>query len=172
RLHTLLIGRFHSGSDLGMYSRAVTTRDSTQAMLTTVFSRVAFPVLARHGSDPEALRARVKSGNQLIMAVSFPTMLGLALVAENAVPVLFGPQWSGTVPILQVLCLAGAIWPLQVSNVQVMMAQGRSGVTFALGLAKAAFLVAATLFATRWRIRAIAWATAVGAGGSLAINSG
>src|SRR5690606_21164836 len=85
---------------------------------------------------------------------------------------LFGPQWSGTVPILQVLCLAGAIWPLQVSNVQVMMAQGRSGVMFALGLAKAAFLVAAMLFATRWGILAIAWATVVGAAVSLAINTG
>lgn len=172
RVHTLLIGRFHSGSDLGTYSRAVTTRDSTQAMLTTVFSRVAFPVFARHGSDPEALRARVKSGNQLIMAVSLPAMLGLALVADNAVPVLFGPQWSGTVPILQVLCLAGAIWPLQVSNVQVMMAQGRSSVMFALGLAKATILVTAMIIATRWGIVAIAWATVVGAAASFAINTG
>lgn len=172
RLHTLLIGRLYSGSDLGMYSRAVTTRDSTQAMLTTVFSRVAFPVLARHGSDPAALRARLKSGNQLIMAVSLPAMLGLALVADDAVPILFGSQWFGTVPILQVLCLAGAIWPLQVSNVQVMMAQGRSGVMFALGLAKACILIGTMLVASKWGTLAIAWATVIGAVASLAINTG
>jgi O-antigen/teichoic acid export membrane protein len=171
RLHTLLIGRIYSGGELGLYSRAVTTRDATQAMLTTVFSRVAFPVLARHGGDAAALRTRLKAGNQLVMAISLPSMLGLSLVADLAIPTLFGPQWLGTAPVLRVLCLAGAIWPLQVSNVQLMMAQGRSGTMLAMGLLKAAILAVSMLVASRWGILAIAWATVFSALVSLLLNT-
>ena len=163
RLYSLLIGRLYSSDSLGLYSRAVTTRDASQTMLGTIFSRVAFPVLARHGADPDALRSRLKTANQLTMSVNLPTMIGLAAVADVAVPTLFGRPWMGTVPILQILCLTGALWPLQISNLQVLMAQGHSSKNFRLEIIKKSILVLAMLCASHWGMLAIAWAT-VGSG--------
>ena len=43
--------------------------------------------------------------------VSFPVMLGLALVAQEFVEVVLGVKWLECIPLLQVLCLAGAFIP-------------------------------------------------------------
>lgn len=159
RLYTLLIGRLYSSQDLGLYSQAVATRDSSQTMLGTIFSRVALPVLARHGNDPVALRRRLKAANQLTMAVNLPAMIGLGMVANVAVPTLFGHQWLGTVPVLQILCLTGALWPIQLSNLQVLIAQGHSGKLLRLEIIKKSILVASMVIASHWGILAIAWST-------------
>lgn len=171
RLYTLLIGKVYSTHDLGLYARGVTTRDASQTMLGTIFSRVAFPVLARHGKDPVALRKRLKSANQLTMAINLPAMIGLAMVADVAIPTLFGHQWKGTVPVLQILCLSGALYPLQLSNLQVLMAQGHSAKMFRLELIKKSILVGSMLIASHWGILAIAWSTVFSSLVAFAINA-
>lgn len=171
RLHTLLIGKLYSSQDLGLYSRAVQTCETSQTVLSTIFTRVALPVLARHSDNADALRKRLKSANELTMAISLPAMIGLALVADVAVPTIFGPQWTGTVPILQVLCLSSAIYPLQVSNLQVLIAQGRSGSLFRIEILKKSILIAGMLIASRWGILAIAWSTVASALIAFLINA-
>lgn len=159
RLHTLLIGKLYSSQDLGLYTRAVQTCETSQTVLSTIFTRVAMPVLARHSEDRSALRRRLKAANELTIAISLPAMIGLALVADVAVPTIFGPQWAGTVPILQVLCVSSAIYPLQVSNLQVLIAQGRSGSLFRIEIMKKSILISAMVIASHWGILAIAWST-------------
>jgi O-antigen/teichoic acid export membrane protein len=171
RLYSLLIGRLYSSHDLGLYSRSISTRDSSQTILSTVFSRVALPVLARHGSDPAALLKRLKSANQLTMAINLPSMIGLSMVANLAMPTLFGKQWSQAGPVLQILCLGGALFPMQVSNLQVLMAQGHSGKMFRIGTMKNGILIASTLIASHWGILAIAWAAVFSALASFLINT-
>lgn len=171
RLYSLLIGRLYSSDQLGLYSRAITTRDASQTILGTIFSRVALPVLARHSNDPVALRSRLKAANQLTMAVNLPAMIGLATVADLAVPILFGPRWTGAIPILQILCLTGALWPLQISNLQVLTAQGHSGRNFGLEIAKKGILVVAMLVASHWGMLAIAWATVASGLVGFALNA-
>ena len=43
--------------------------------------------------------------------VAFPVMLGLALVANEFVIVVLGNKWLDCIPLLQVLCIAGAFIP-------------------------------------------------------------
>jgi O-antigen/teichoic acid export membrane protein len=105
------------------------------------------------------------------MAVNLPAMIGLAMVANIAVPVLFGPQWEGTVPVLQILCLAGALFPMQVSNLQVLMAQGHSGKMFRIGAIKNGILIVSMLIASHWGMLAIAWATVFSSLVSLFLNT-
>ncbi len=171
RLYTLLIGRFYSSQDLGLYSQAVATRDASQTMLGTIFSRVALPVLARHSNDPVALRQRLKAANQLTMAINLPSMIGLGMVAYLAVPTVFGHQWIGTAPVLQILCLTGALWPIQLSNLQVLIAQGHSGKMFRLEVIKKTILVASMLTASHWGILAIAWSTVFSGAVGFLINA-
>lgn len=171
RIYSLLIGRLYSTHDLGLYSRALSTRDSSQTILSTIFSRVSLPVLARHGNDPAALQRRLKSANQLIMAINLPAMIGLSMVAKLAMPTLFGKQWSEAGTILQILCLAGALFPMQVANLQVLIAQGHSGKMFRIGTMKSCILIASMLIASHWGILAIAWATVISALLSFLINT-
>lgn len=171
RLHSVLIGKLYSSRDLGLYSQAISTRDFSQGILGSIFSRVALPVLSRHRDDTMALRARLKGANQLTMAVNLPAMLGLAVVADIAVPTLFGHQWGETVPLLQILCLAGALYPMQISNLQVLMAQGHSGLMFRLEIVKKTILVTSMLVASNWGMQAIAWSTVFSALSAFLVNA-
>lgn len=159
RLYSLVIGRNYSSRDLGIYARAVSTRDLTQGMLGTVFSKVSLAVLSRHSADMRALRGRLAVANQFTMAVNLPAMVGLAAVANIAVPLLFGPRWANSGPLLQILCIGGALWPLQVSNLRILMALGRSDLLFILEVLKKGLLAAGILVAYRHGMDAIAWAT-------------
>jgi len=63
-------------------------------------------------------------------------MLGMLVTADNLVVVLFGEKWLPSVPLLQVLCLAGVFWPLHVINLNVLKAQGYSHLFFRLEVIK------------------------------------
>jgi O-antigen/teichoic acid export membrane protein len=171
RVYSVLIGKLYTSSDLGIYTRAVSTRDFSQGILGSIFSRVALPVLSRHRDAPSALRMRLKAANQLTMAVNLPAMLGLAMVSNVAVPTLFGYQWNATVPLLQILCIAGAVYPLQISNLQVLMAQGHSQLLFRLEIVKKATLLVSMLIASRWGMQAIAWSTVFSALVAFLVNA-
>jgi len=60
-------------------------------------------------------------------ALLAPMFLGLAVVAPDLVPVVFGERWRAAIPVLQLLSLGGIAQALQVFNGQVYQAQGRPG---------------------------------------------
>jgi O-antigen/teichoic acid export membrane protein len=105
------------------------------------------------------------------MAINLPAMIGLSVVANLAVPTVFGRQWWEAGPILQVLCIAGALFPMQLANVQVLMAQGHSGKVFRIGAIKNGILITSILIAAQWGILAIAWASVASAVISFLINT-
>lgn len=58
--------------------------------------------------------------------ISFPLMLGLALVAREFIVVTIGPKWLPCVPLLQVLCVGGAFLPLHTLYQNFIISRGRS----------------------------------------------
>ena len=58
--------------------------------------------------------------------VSFPLMLGLAFISKEFVLLILGEKWSNSIPILQLLCIWGAISPIQVLYSQIVISCGRS----------------------------------------------
>ena len=171
RFYAFLIGKLYSTADLGIYSRGVSTRDFGQNVLASLLTRISIPVLSRHIGDPPGLRRRMRSANKLAMAVNLPVMFGLAASSHELVPFLFGSQWIGAAPILAVLCLAGSIWPLQLSNVNLMSALGHSGRLATLEVAKKTILVASVCAAAPFGMQWIAWATVFAAMAAFFLNA-
>jgi O-antigen/teichoic acid export membrane protein len=171
RFYAFLIGKIYSTADLGIYSRGVSTRDFGQNVLASLLTRISIPVLSRHIGDPPGLRRRMRSANKLAMAVNLPVMLGLAASSHELVPFLFGSQWIGAAPILSVLCLAGSIWPLQLSNVNLMSALGHSSRLATLEVAKKAILVVSVAAAAPFGMLWIAWATVFAAMAAFFLNA-
>jgi O-antigen/teichoic acid export membrane protein len=58
--------------------------------------------------------------------VSFPLMLGLALVAHEFIVVTIGEKWLPAVPLLQMLCVGGAFIPLHTIYQNFIISRGRS----------------------------------------------
>ena len=54
-------------------------------------------------------------------------MAGVAVLAAPIIHTLFGAQWDEAAPITTILALAGALLPLHVLNLQLLLAQARRG---------------------------------------------
>jgi teichuronic acid exporter len=157
RLHTILIGKFYSLAELGYYNRAGNTTAMPGNILNDVLGRVAFPMFAETAQDKRRLKRGVSLALRSSMLLNVPVMLGVAVVAEPLIANVFGNQWLPAAPILQVLCIAGVLWPAHLINSQVLMAQGHSQLIFRLELLKKSIGIVLILAGSLNGLMGIAW---------------
>ncbi|MEW5834107.1 MAG: lipopolysaccharide biosynthesis protein [Pseudomonadota bacterium] len=171
RFYAVLIGRLASTRELGYFNQAATVRDFPQLALGNIFSRLALPIYARNAHDREQLRVCMHDAQITAMALNLPAMFGLLAMAEPLVHVLLGPKWLPAVPVLQVLCGAGALWPVHASNLNLLLASGRSRWALRVELVKKSLLLLVLLIASHWGMMAIAWGMLLNSLLSLGLNS-
>jgi len=134
-LSTLIIGKAFSAVQLGYFSRAKATRDIPIQNTTGILNNLIFPIFAKSKNDEDLVRHHLKFIG-LISFVTFPLMVGLAIVAEPLTVLLFSDKWLPSVPILQILCIAGPAYPLSVVLVSTILAKGKSGLFLKLDIYK------------------------------------
>ena len=63
-------------------------------------------------------------------------MIGLAMIAEPLVAILFTEKWLPMVPFLQIFCCYYALWSIDTANLQAIKALGRSDIFLKLEILK------------------------------------
>jgi O-antigen/teichoic acid export membrane protein len=84
-------------------------------------------------------------------------MIGLCATSELVVVTIFGEVWRPSVPLLQILCIAGLFWPLHVLNLTALLAQGRSGIYLQIEIVKKVISISAVIAAAPFGLVALAW---------------
>ena len=135
-VYQVVIGKCYSPATLGLYTRAKQFADLCSSNLTSVVQRVSYPVLSSIQDD----RARLKGAYQRVikstMLPTFVLMLGMAACAESMIYVLIGEQWLECVPMLQIICTYGMLYPLHALNLNMLQVQGRSDLFLKLEIIK------------------------------------
>jgi len=108
-----------------------------------------------------ALRRYLLRPIEAIALVIFPTMLGLSLVARDAVITLLGVKWEASIPALQLLALYATVRSIMPLFPQVLMAVGEAGFVVWNGILSMIVLPAAFFIGSRWGIEGIAAAWVV-----------
>jgi teichuronic acid exporter len=157
RLYWLAIGKIYGAADLAQYNRAEATAGVPSGMLTGFITRVGFPAFSAVQDDGARLKAGVRKAVIGVMAINVPVMFGMLAVAEPLVLTFFGEVWRPSVPILQIVCLAGLVWPLHVINFRVLLALGHSRRCFQIEIAKKGVGIVCTLAALPFSLEALAW---------------
>jgi PST family polysaccharide transporter len=88
---------------------------------------VLFPALSRLQSDSVRLAGALYQFCEISSFVLLPLFIGLAAVAPELVPVLFGAKWVLAVPLVQILGFYGATRVLLSFMHPLMLAKGRVG---------------------------------------------
>ena len=158
RIQLVVIGKAFSAAALGFYTRAFSTQQFPVSFLSAVVNRVTFPIFSQLSHNRDSVRLAAQRALVSIMLPTLPMMLGLAVVARPLVLVLFGEQWLPCVPYLRVLGIAGALWPLHVMNLDVVMAVGRSDLVLRLEIAKKVLIGIGLLATFRISVMAMVWA--------------
>lgn len=125
-----LIGRFLGTSALGVYAVAYNTMLVPASKIGGPLQRVFSPAFSRIQDETERIAALWARVVRLISAVSVPALAGLIVVAPDFVPLVLGRQWEAAVPVVQILAWVGIVQAVQVINMDVLLARGRSRTMF------------------------------------------
>ena len=99
----LVIGKITGQATLGLYSMAKELALLPGAKISTVVNMLSSPMMAELQTNIDAMRTAFYRAVRLTAAITVPTSVGMALVANEAVSVLLGPKWLPSVPLLRLL---------------------------------------------------------------------
>jgi len=122
----LLIGRFVGPAALGLYTRAYTFVPQQLLLLAVLLERPVFPALSRIQDDKERVRRAYLRTVAVIGLVTFPLALGLCVMARPFVLTALGSRWSGAIPLVRILSIAGLTDAIGITIGLVFLSQGRS----------------------------------------------
>lgn len=148
-LYNFVIGFFFRLSELGVYTQADKWSKMGSASTSQILTASFLPLLSKVQSDRETFLRYITRINRFAAFISFPFLLGLAVMGEPIFNLLFGNKWDDAVPLFQLLCVRG-IFIVMISlysNYLLSLGYGRR--MFRLEIVKDLLLVAA-IFATIW----------------------
>ncbi|EIC29690.1 MULTISPECIES: lipopolysaccharide biosynthesis protein [Methylomicrobium] len=170
-LYSLLIGKFYQVREVGFYDRAQKTQSLPVNFIMLVINRVAFSAFSTLAEDRERLSRAFRKAQRLVLFVNTPLSILTIVLAEPIVLALFGEKWLPSAPLLQVLGIAGLLWPMHILNTNVLKAQGRSDLFFNIMLVKKSVAIGLTVWGSFYGIIAIAWAQVAASVFALAVNA-
>ena len=154
-LYSMIIGRLFAPATLGFYTRARQVQQLPATNLGIIVSRVSFPLFCNLQADRPSLKAATRKTLVLIAMLSFPLMAGLACVAAPLVRVLFTDKWLPCAGLLQIFCVTGAVYPLHVIHLSVLMALGRSELFLRLEIIKKLLTLSAIALTFHFGLKAL-----------------
>ncbi|KGI77249.1 lipopolysaccharide biosynthesis protein [Oleiagrimonas soli] len=136
RMQSLLLGRYFDASTLGFYTLAQNAQQAPASFIGAILDRVGLPVFSEIADQPDKLRNALRLTLRTSFFLFLPGMAALALLAKPLIILVYGAQWQTAAPILTLLALSAALWPLHVLNLAVLTASGRSDLLFHQEVAK------------------------------------
>jgi polysaccharide transporter, PST family len=133
-MDNLLIGAVLGVTQLGFYAVGYRILDTSQQLLVNFARRLAFPVFSRLQGDLERLRRAYGRVTRDVSVVILPGYIGLALVAQEAIVVIFGPKWVESGPVAAILFLIGPVLTIQMFAGALLNGVGHPEITFRIRL--------------------------------------
>jgi O-antigen/teichoic acid export membrane protein len=116
---------------------------------------VLFPVYSKLQDNKELLSDKLNKNIDILTFVLFPIMAIAIIVAGPLVEILYTAKWSDSVPYFQLLCVAGAILPVNMANLNIIKSQGKGLMYLFMQLSQFVIGVSAMLIGARWGVHGL-----------------
>jgi PST family polysaccharide transporter len=156
RANDLLIGTFLGTKALGFYSIGIKLHQMANQLLIGTVMDVMLSAFSRMQADKQRLLSAYHGAIKYTSMVTFPLFLGLALVAPEFVPVVFGDQWIPSVVVVQALAILGTVQSVQYFNGNALKAMGRPDLLLITVVLRVFLVFASFAITYRWGIGAVA----------------
>jgi O-antigen/teichoic acid export membrane protein len=124
---SVLLGRFYSKYDVGIYSQGNKWAGMGSTFVNGIIQNVAQPVFVA-ADNRKHQRHIFRKMLRFTAFISFPALLGLALAAPELIVILITDKWLSSILILQLFCIWGAFWPINILYMQMIIAHGKSNI--------------------------------------------
>ncbi len=122
----IVIGKYYSTADLGVYNRAYNYAKIPSENATGVLQSVTFPVLSKIQEDEAALAQNYRRILKASAFVIFPVMMLLAALAHPLIIIMITKKWESCVVLLQIICFSVMWYPIHAINLNLLQVKGRS----------------------------------------------
>lgn len=125
---TFIFGRLYPVKDVGYYAQARKWELMAHSFMNMTVSQVAQPVFSEVNEDRERQRQVFRKMLRFTAFVSFPALLGLAMVSHEFIVVALTAKWEPAVILLQVLSVSGSFAPFYILFQNLAISRGRSDI--------------------------------------------
>jgi O-antigen/teichoic acid export membrane protein len=138
RTEILFLEHYTGIGAVGYFAAAVTVAEMAVQLPPLLLSALLPRFSEQHGlGEHEHMRRLYRTMTALIAALIVPICLGLAAIAPVLVPLLFGAEFTDSVPVAMVLLVAAAVSSLGVTTFYLLQSIGKTGlllISNAIGL--------------------------------------
>lgn len=157
-LDNILIGRYHGGGALGIYSKAYQLLMMPITNLRDPLNKVAVPALSRLQYDPVGYRNYYKRFLNLLAIIAMPLIVFLFVCSEQIILIVLGSQWHEANEIFKILALVALVQVVTSTRGTVLITTGNSRRFFYLGTASAIIFSISFVVGVPWGPKGVAMA--------------
>lgn len=157
-LNELVIGKAYSPGTLAFYSRGKKFPAIFVTNINSAIETVMFPFLSSVQDNKDKLKEYTRRTLRMGSFYIFPLSICMAAASQNIVLTLLTEKWLDCVIFLQLSCISYALLPVNIINIQVIKAVGRSDIYLIIDVLKKIVGVALLLVSVKFGVIAIALA--------------
>ncbi|WP_412560012.1 lipopolysaccharide biosynthesis protein [Winogradskyella sp. MIT101101] len=153
----LILGKFFTSVILGYYAFAYNIMYTPVKRISYIFSEVLFPSFSSFKEDKIKIINGYFKSVTLVAMVSVPAMAILAFNAELVIQTVFGNKWNEAIPIVRILCFAGAIQSISQFGGVVFASIGKPEVELYVSIGRTILTILAIVIGVQYGILWVAY---------------
>lgn len=139
QIRSLIIGKVYTEKELAFYNQGGKLPGILVTNINSSISSVLFPAMTMKQGDRGKMKEVVRTSIRVGSYVMWPLMLGLMVLSEPVVKLVFTEKWLPCVPFMQIACIQYALEPVQTANVQAVKAMGKGRTFLIMEIVKKSF---------------------------------
>ena len=160
-LDQLILGSLAGPTALGVYNFSRRLYQMIQDVIAGGLTSVSHTLLSSLQSDPAKVREAFLITTFGCALVAFPSFMGLAAVAGDAIPVIFGDHWMSAIWPVRGFCVIGLMGGIGVIQASLITSQGKSNWWFYYQLGRSVLTLITVFFLWSYGITVIVAAMAL-----------
>jgi O-antigen/teichoic acid export membrane protein len=160
-LPDVVIGKAMDMAAVGYFSRGNGLVSLFTRLITSALMPLVLPLFSEMRREGRDLAQPYLAAVEQLTALAWPFFAGLGLLAYPMVRALYGSQWDQSVPIVQLLSVAGAVSAVSLFASQVMVANGQVADSTRFQLLTQPLRIAGVVVAAGFGLQAVAGAIIV-----------
>lgn len=127
---TILIGRLLGAEYLGIYTVAKTFVMKPAQIINPILTKVTFPIMAKVQDNDFKLKSIYLKTISYLCSINFPIYIGIFILANPIIIILFGEKWVASIIILKILSLYFMLRSIANPIGSLLLAKGKASYGF------------------------------------------
>lgn len=170
-IYQIIIGRYYSANLVGLYSRSNQLLMLPVGNVSGALNKVIFPLFSKVQDDIPRFRSLYKRIMLLVLFIVTPIVVLMGVLAQPLIVFLFTDKWIEAVPIFQIICFTGVLYPIHMYNLVVLQVMGRSDLFLKLEIIKKVVLAVIIFISFFYGFYALLWGQLIASVIALFINT-